>query len=170
MNGAMPFSKSSTIVDKTPGVDGDEVVVGVTTPETKLLHATHVILVSLFTDPITEVKAAATAGIKCQRKVRNTRLILSLVTWVYYNNPVEWRGSTLAEALQTTTLKGKRMYSSWWSLATLLLTKTYGDNVTANQSGSYLNTMAASFIVLTVSCQLYACDFTRRSYQEELSS
>ena len=48
----------STIIDKTPGVDGDEVVViGVTTPETATkTHPRNITGVS-FTDPITEVKA-----------------------------------------------------------------------------------------------------------------
>ena len=53
--------------------------------------------------------------------------------------PVEWRGSTLAEALSNNPkLKGKRVTVIDGHSHTVQST-TYGDNVTYNQTGSYLN-------------------------------
>ena len=54
--------------------------------------------------------------------------------------PVEWRGSTLAEALSKlcTFEKEKRVLVLDGHSHTLH-TATYGDNVTYNQTGSYLN-------------------------------
>ena len=71
----------STIVDKTPGVDGDEVVViGVTTPETATkTHPRNITGVS-FTDPITEVKAVVDqveSNARAEGKEYKTYIVLS---------------------------------------------------------------------------------------------
>ena len=53
--------------------------------------------------------------------------------------PIEWRGSTLAEELsKNSKLKGKRVTVIDGHSHTVQST-TYGDNVTYNQTGSYLN-------------------------------
>lgn len=132
----------STIVDKTPGVDGDEVVViGVTTPETATkTHPRNITGVS-FTDPITEVKAVVDqveSNARAEGKEYKTYIVLSHLG-IDTTTPVEWRGSTLAEALSNyAPLKGKRVLVLDGHSHTLH-TATYGDNVTYNQTGSYLN-------------------------------
>ena len=74
----------STIVDKTPGVDGDEVVViGVTTPETATKTHPRNIPVSLSPILFLRLRLLLTKWNQMPvPKVRNTRLMLSLVTWV----------------------------------------------------------------------------------------
>lgn len=132
----------STIIDKTPGVDGDEVVViGVTTPETATkTHPRNITGVS-FTDPITEVKAVVDqveSNARAEGKEYKTYIVLSHLG-IDTTTPVEWRGSTLAEALSNyAPLKGKRVLVLDGHSHTLH-TATYGDNVTYNQTGSYLN-------------------------------
>ena len=132
----------STIVDKTPGVDGDEVVViGVTTPETATkTHPRNIPGVS-FTDPITEVKAVVDqveSNARAEGKEYKTYVVLGHLG-IDTTTPVEWRGSTLAEALSNyAPLKGKRVLVLDGHSHTLH-TATYGDNVTYNQTGSYLN-------------------------------
>ena len=101
VNGVRLF-QPSTIVDKTPGVDGDEVVViGVTTPETATkTHPRNITGVS-FTDPITEVKAVVDqveSNARAEGKEYKTYIVLSHLG-IDTTTPVEWRGSTLAEAL-----------------------------------------------------------------------
>lgn len=132
----------STIVDKTPGVDGDEVVViGVTTPETATkTHPRNLTGVS-FTDPITEVKAVVDqveSNARAEGKEYKTYIVIGHLG-IDTTTPVEWRGSTLAEALSNyAPLKGKRVLVLDGHSHTLH-TATYGDNVTYNQTGSYLN-------------------------------
>ena len=141
VNGVRLF-QPSTIVDKTPGVDGDEVVViGVTTPETATkTHPRNIPGVS-FTDPITEVKAVVDqveSNARAEGKEYKTYVVLSHLG-IDTTTPVEWRGSTLAEALSNyAPLKGKRVLVLDGHSHTLH-TATYGDNVTYNQTGSYLN-------------------------------
>ena len=132
----------STIIDKTPGVDGDEVVViGVTTPETATkTHPRNLPGVS-FTDPITEVKAVVDqveSNARAEGKEYKTYIVIGHLG-IDTTTPVEWRGSTLAEALSNyAPLKGKRVLVLDGHSHTLH-TATYGDNVTYNQTGSYLN-------------------------------
>jgi len=141
VNGVRLF-QPSTIVDKTPGVDGDEVVViGVTTPETATkTHPRNIPGVS-FTDPITEVKAVVDqveSNARAEGKEYKTYVVLGHLG-IDTTTPVEWRGSTLAEALSNyAPLKGKRVLVLDGHSHTLH-TATYGDNVTYNQTGSYLN-------------------------------
>ncbi len=141
VNGVRLF-QPSTIVDKTPGNDGDEVVViGVTTPETATKTHPRNLPGVTFTDPITEVKAVVDqmeSNARAEGKDYKTYIILSHLG-VDTTTPVEWRGSTLAEALSTyAPLKGKRVLVLDGHSHTLL-TASYGDNVTYNQTGSYLN-------------------------------
>lgn len=141
VNGVRLF-QPSTIVDKTPGVDGDEVVViGVTTPETATkTHPRNIPGVS-FTDPISEVKAVVDqveSNARAEGKDYKTYIVLAHLG-IDTTTPVEWRGSTLAEALSNyAPLKGKRVLVLDGHSHTLH-TATYGDNVTYNQTGSYLN-------------------------------
>lgn len=141
VNGVRLF-QSSTIVDKTPGVDGDEVVViGVTTPETATkTHPRNIVGVT-FKDPITEVKAVidqVESNARAEGKDYKTYIVLAHLG-IDTTTPVEWRGSTLAEALSNyAPLKGKRVLVLDGHSHTLH-TATYGDNVTYNQTGSYLN-------------------------------
>ena len=103
VNGVRLF-QPSTIVDKTPGVDGDEVESNARAEGKD--YKTYIVLAHLGIDTTT---------------------------------PVEWRGSTLAEALSNyAPLKGKRVLVLDGHSHTLH-TATYGDNVTYNQTGSYLN-------------------------------
>ena len=136
INGARLF-EASTIVDKDKNVVGDEfVVIGVTTPETATkTHPKNVQGVT-FTDPISEVnkvideiEARATA----EGKTYKNYVVLAHLG-VDTTTPIEWRGSTLAEELsKNSKLKGKRV--------TVIdgHSTTYGENVTYNQTGSYLN-------------------------------
>ena len=141
INGARLF-EASTIVDKDKNVVGDEfVVIGVTTPETATkTHPKNVQGVT-FTDPISEVnkvideiEARATA----EGKTYKNYVVLAHLG-VDTTTPVEWRGSTLAEELsKIAKLKGKRVTVIDGHSHTVQST-TYGDNVTYNQTGSYLN-------------------------------
>lgn len=141
VNGVRLF-QPSTIVDKTPGVDGDEVVViGVTTPETATkTHPRNIVGVT-FKDPISEVEAVidqVESIARAEGKDYKTYIVLAHLG-IDTTTPVEWRGSTLAEALSNyAPLKGKRVLVLDGHSHTLH-TATYGDNVTYNQTGSYLN-------------------------------
>lgn len=141
VNGVRLF-QPSTIVDKTPGVDGDEVVViGVTTPETATkTHPRNIVGVT-FKDPISEVEAVidqVESNARAEGKDYKTYIVLAHLG-IDTTTPVEWRGSTLAEALSNyAPLKGKRVLVLDGHSHTLH-TATYGNNVTYNQTGSYLN-------------------------------
>ena len=141
VNGVRLF-QPSTIVDKTPGIDGDEVVViGVMTPETATkTHPRNLPGVS-FTDPITEVKDVVDqveSNARAEGKDYETYIVLAHLG-IDTTTPVDWRGSTLEEALSNyAPLKGKRVLVLDGHSHTLH-TATYGDNVTYNQTGSYLN-------------------------------
>lgn len=141
VNGVRLF-QPSTIVDKTPGVDGDEVVViGVTTPETATkTHPRNIVGVT-FKDPISEVEAVidqVESNARAEGNDYKTYIVLAHLG-IDTTTPVEWRGSTLAEALSNyAPLKGKRVLVLDGHSHTLH-TATYGDNVTYNQTGSYLN-------------------------------
>lgn len=141
VNGVRLF-QPSTIVDKTPGVDGDEVVViGVTTPETATKAHPRDIVGVTFKDPISEVEAVVDqveSNARAEGKDYKTYIVLAHLG-IDTTTPVEWRGSTLAEALSNyAPLKGKRVLVLDGHSHTLH-TATYGDNVTYNQTGSYLN-------------------------------
>ena len=128
--------------DKDKNVVGDEfVVIGVTTPETATkTHPKNVQGVT-FTDPISEVnkvideiEARATA----EGKTYKNYVVLAHLG-VDTTTPIEWRGSTLAEELsKNSKLKGKRVTVIDGHSHTVQST-TYGENVTYNQTGSYLN-------------------------------
>ncbi|HFI0695336.1 TPA: cell surface ecto-5'-nucleotidase Nt5e [Streptococcus suis] len=141
VDGARVF-EASTIVDKTPTIVGDEfVVIGVTTPETATkTHPKNVEGVT-FTDPITEVNKVideVEARALADNRVYNNYIILAHLG-VDSTTPVEWRGSTLAQALsENSKLAGKRVIVIDGHSHTVEAT-TYGTNVTYNQTGSYLN-------------------------------
>ena len=141
VNGARLF-EASTIVDKDKTVEGDEfVVIGVTTPEiaTKT-HPKNVKGVT-FTDPISEVnKVIEEVQAKARAEGKDYKHYVVLThLGVDTTTPVEWRGSTLAEALsKNPRLKGKRVTVIDGHSHTVEST-TYGDNVTYNQTGSYLH-------------------------------
>ena len=141
INGARLF-EASTIVDKDKNVVGDEfVVIGVTTTETATKTHPQNVQGVTFTDPISEVnkvideiEARATA----EGKTYKNYVVLAHLG-VDTTTPVEWRGSTLAEELsKNPKLKGKRVTVIDGHSHTVQST-TYGDNVTYNQTGSYLN-------------------------------
>lgn len=141
VNGARLF-EASTIVDKDKTVKGDEVVViGVTTPETATkTHPKNVQGVT-FKDPIPEVLNVVKeiqAKAKATGDDYKTYVVLAHLG-VDTTTPNEWRGSTLADELsKSPLLKGKRVVViDGHSHA--VESKTYGDNVTYNQTGSYLN-------------------------------
>ena len=141
VNGARVF-EASTVVDKTPTVVGDEfVVIGVTTPETAIKTHPKNIEGVTFADPITEVNKVideVEARALADNRVYNNYIILAHLG-VDATTPVEWRGSTLAEALsQNSKLAGKRVIVIDGHSHTVQ-SATYGDNVTYNQTGSYLN-------------------------------
>lgn len=141
VNGARVF-EASTIVDKTPTVVGDEfVVIGVTTPETAIKTHPKNIEGVTFADPITEVNKVideVEARALADNRVYNNYIILAHLG-VDATTPLEWRGSTLAEALsQNSKLAGKRVIVIDGHSHTVQ-SATYGDNVTYNQTGSYLN-------------------------------
>ncbi|MGQ7319350.1 cell surface ecto-5'-nucleotidase Nt5e [Streptococcus suis] len=143
VNGARVF-EASTIVDKTPTVVGDEfVVIGVTTPETATKTHPKNIEGVTFADPITEVNKVideVEARALADNRVYNNYIILAHLG-VDATTPVEWRGSTLAEALsQNSKLAGKRVIVIDGHSHTVQ-SATYGDNVTYNQTGSYLNSI-----------------------------
>ena len=143
VNGARLF-EASTIVDKDKTVKGDEVVViGVTTPETATkTHPKNVQGVT-FKDPIPEVlnvvkEIQAKAKAKATGDDYKTYVVLAHLG-VDTTTPNEWRGSTLADELsKSPLLKGKRVVVIDGHSHTVE-SKTYGDNVTYNQTGSYLN-------------------------------
>ena len=141
VNGARVF-EASTVVDKTPTVVGDEfVVIGVTTPETAIKTHPKNIEGVTFADPITEVNKVideVEARALADNRVYNNYIILAHLG-VDATTPVEWRGSTLAEALsQNSKLAGKRVIVIDGHSHTVQ-SATYGDNVTYNQTGFYLN-------------------------------
>lgn len=141
VNGARLF-QASTIVDKNKDVEGDEfVVIGVTTPETATkTHPKNVKGVT-FTEPIEEVNKVVEevqAKAKAEGKDYKHYVVLAHLG-VDTTTPVAWRGSTLAEALsKNPLLKGKRVTVIDGHSHTVEST-TYGDNVTYNQTGSYLH-------------------------------
>ena len=141
VNGARLF-EASTIIDKDKSVKGDEVVViGVTTPETATkTHPKNVQGVT-FKDPIPEVLNVvkeSQAKAKATGDDYKTYVILAHLG-VDTTTPNEWRGSTLADELsKSPLLKGKRVVVIDGHSHTVE-SKTYGDNVTYNQTGSYLN-------------------------------
>ena len=141
VNGARLF-EASTIVDKDKTIKGDEVVViGVTTPETATkTHPKNVQGVT-FKDPIPEVLNVVKeiqAKAKATGDDYKTYVVLAHLG-VDTTTPNEWRGSTLADELsKSPLLKGKRVVVIDGHSHTVE-SKTYGDNVTYNQTGSYLN-------------------------------
>ena len=141
VDGARLF-QASTIVDKNKDVEGDEfVVIGVTTPETATkTHPKNVKGVT-FTEPIEEVNKVVEevqAKAKAEGKDYKHYVVLAHLG-VDTTTPVSWRGSTLAEALsKNPLLKGKRVTVIDGHSHTVEST-TYGDNVTYNQTGSYLH-------------------------------
>lgn len=141
VDGARLF-QASTIVDKNKDVEGDEfVVIGVTTPETATkTHPKNVKGVT-FTEPIEEVNKIVEevqAKAKAEGKDYKHYVVLAHLG-VDTTTPVSWRGSTLAEALsKNPLLKGKRVTVIDGHSHTVEST-TYGDNVTYNQTGSYLH-------------------------------
>lgn len=141
VNGARLF-EAATIVDKNKDVAGDEfVVIGVTTPETATkTHPKNVKGVT-FTEPIAEVnKVIEEIQAKALAEGKDYKHYVILAhLGVDTTTPVEWRGSTLAEALsKIPLLKGKRVTVIDGHSHTVEST-TYGDNVTYNQTGSYLH-------------------------------
>ena len=141
VNGARLF-EAATIVDKDKNREGDEfVVIGVTTPETATkTHPKNVKGVT-FTEPIAEVnKVIEEIQAKALAEGKDYKHYVVLAhLGVDTTTPVEWRGSTLAEALsKNPRLKGKRVTVIDGHSHTVEST-TYGDNVTYNQTGSYLH-------------------------------
>lgn len=141
VNGARLF-EASTIVDKDKTVEGDEfVVIGVTTPETATKTHPKNIKGVTFTGPISEVnKVIEEVQAKARAEGKDYKHYVVLAhLGVDTTTPVEWRGSTLAEALsKNPLLKGKRVTVIDGHSHTVEST-TYGDNVTYNQTGSYLH-------------------------------
>ena len=141
VNGARLF-EASTIVDKDKTVEGDEfVVIGVTTPETATKTHPKNIKGVTFTDPISEVnKVIEEVQAKARAEGKDYKHYVVLAhLGVDTTTPVEWRGSTLAEALsKNPRLRGKRVTVIDGHSHTVAST-TYGDNVTYNQTGSYLH-------------------------------
>lgn len=141
VDGARLF-EASTIVDKDKTVEGDEVVViGVTTPETATkTHPRNIVGVT-FTDPIKEVENVVKeiqAKAKAEGKDYNTYVILAHLG-VDTTTPTEWRGDTLAQELaKFDALKGKRVVVVDGHSHTVE-SNTFGENVTYNQTGSYLS-------------------------------
>ena len=141
VNGARVF-EASTIVDKTPTVVGDEfVVIGVTTPETAIKTHPKNIEGVTFADPITEVNKVideVEARALADNRVYNNYIILAHLG-VDATTPVEWRGSTLAEALSQISKLAANCVIVIDGHSHTVQSATYGDNVTYNQTGSYLN-------------------------------
>ena len=142
VNGARVF-QPSTIIDKDTTIQGDEfVVIGVTTPETYTkTHPDNIVGVT-FTDPVTELNnviAQVEANALAEGKVYKNYIILAHLG-VDATTPIEWRGSTVAEALsKNTLLAGKNVVFLDGHSHTVLST-TYG-STTYNQAGSYLNNL-----------------------------
>ena len=112
-----------------------------TTPETATkTHPKNVKGVT-FTEPIAEVnKVIEEIQAKALAEGKDYKHYVVLAhLGVDTTTPVEWRGSTLAEALsKNPLLKGKRVTVIDGHSHTVEST-TYGDNVTYNQTGSYLH-------------------------------
>lgn len=107
VNGVRLF-QPSTIVDKTPGVDGDEVVViGVTTPETVTKTHPRNILVSLSLILLLRLKAVVDQVESNARAEGIQDLCCLSHLGIDTTTPVEWRGSTLAEALSNYAFERK---------------------------------------------------------------
>ena len=141
IDGARLF-EAYTIVDKDKTVKGDEfVVIGVTTPETGTkTHPKNVKGVT-FTEPIAEVEKVV-AEIESKAKaegVEYKNYVILAHLGIDTTTPNEWRGSALGEALsKNEALKGKRVILIDGHSHTVA-TATYGENVTYNQTGSYLH-------------------------------
>ncbi|MFS1663786.1 cell surface ecto-5'-nucleotidase Nt5e [Streptococcus sp. zg-JUN1979] len=140
VNGARLFD-ASAIIDKTEDIEGDEVVViGVTTPETATkTHPRNVEGVS-FSDPISEVEgviAEIEARAKAQGKTYNNYVILAHLG-VDTTTPLEWQGSSLAQALSKNALLADKQVIILDGHSHTAKTDTYG-HVIYNQTGSYLN-------------------------------
>ncbi len=94
-------------------MEGDEfVVIGVTTPETATKTHPKNIKGVTFTDPISEVnKVIEEVQAKARAEGKDYKHYVVLAhLGVDTTTPVEWRGSTLAEALsKNPRLKGKRV-------------------------------------------------------------
>ncbi|WP_148880418.1 cell surface ecto-5'-nucleotidase Nt5e [Streptococcus sp. Marseille-P7376] len=140
-NNARVF-QASTIVDKDKNVEGDEfVVIGVTTPETATKTHPKNIQGVTFADPITEVNRVideVEARAAAEGKTYKNYVVLAHLG-VDTTTPLEWRGSTLAAALSANEkLRGKRVTVIDGHSHTVEST-TYGENVTYNQTGSYLH-------------------------------
>ncbi|MCW6676777.1 5'-nucleotidase C-terminal domain-containing protein [Aerococcaceae bacterium NML180378] len=131
----------STIIDKDKERVGDEVVViGVTTPETSTkTHPKNVEHVE-FRDPLTEMNNAIEeieARAKAEGKTYNKYVILAHMG-IDASTPVEWQGSTLAQALANNkALAGKQIVFIDGHSHTVHTAK-YGDNVAYTQTGAYL--------------------------------
>ncbi|MCW6660617.1 5'-nucleotidase C-terminal domain-containing protein [Aerococcaceae bacterium NML201209] len=131
----------STIIDKDKERVGDEVVViGVTTPETSTkTHPKNVERVE-FRDPLTEMNNAIEeieARAKAEGKTYNKYVILAHMG-IDASTPVEWQGSTLAQALANNkALAGKQIVFIDGHSHTVHTAK-YGDNVAYTQTGAYL--------------------------------
>ena len=141
VNGARLF-EAATIVDKDKNREGDEfVVIGVTTPETATKTHPNNVKGVTFAEPIAEVnKVIEEIQAKALAEGKDYKHYVVLAhLGVDTTTPVEWRGSTLAEALsKNPRLKGKRVTVIDGHSHTVEST-TYGDNVTYNQTGSYLH-------------------------------
>ena len=152
VNGARLF-EASTIVDKDKTVEGDEfVVIGVTTPETATKTHPKNIKGVTFTDPISEVnKVIEEVQAKARAEGKDYKHYVVLAhLGVDTTTPVEWRGSTLAEALsKNPRLKGKRVTVIDGHSHTVEST-TYGENVTYNQTGSYLHNVGKITYIMKV--------------------
>lgn len=134
--------EASTIVDKNKEVKGDEfVVIGVTTPETATKTHPRNVEGITFSEPIAEVTKVieeVNARALADGKSYQNYIILAHLG-VDTTTPVEWRGSTLAEALsKNEALTNKRVVVIDGHSHTVAST-TYGNNVTYNQTGSYLH-------------------------------
>lgn len=140
VNGARLF-QASTIIDKDASRVGDEfVVIGVTTPETSTKTHPRNVQGVIFADPITEVNQVieeVEARAKAEGKTYNRYIILAHLG-IDTTTPVEWRGSTLAQALsENAHLAGKTVIVIDGHSHTVE-SATYG-HVVYNQTGNYLN-------------------------------
>ena len=112
-----------------------------TTPETATKTHPRNVQGVTFTDPISDVNKVieeVESRAKAEGKTYKHYVVLAHLG-VDTTTPVEWRGSTLAEALsKNPLLKGKRVTVIDGHSHTVE-SVTYGDNVTYNQTGSYLH-------------------------------
>lgn len=132
--------EASTIIDKDKTVKGDEfVVIGVTTPETYTkTHPKNVVGVE-FRDPITEVNNAIAeieAKAKAENVVYNNYVILAHMG-IDATTPEEWKGSTLAKALDANPLLADKKVILIDGHSHTVHTDKFG-HVVYNQTGSYL--------------------------------